>query len=44
MTFKTNVRKGREKLFALFVPIYGERALTKNVNLSTVETPVDIFL
>jgi len=44
MTYKTNVRQDREKLFASFVPIYGEESLTKNVNLSNLVGLLEILL
>jgi len=42
MTLKTNVEHRREKSIVSFVSIDGEKVLTKNVNLSNVEAPVEI--
>jgi hypothetical protein len=44
MNLNTNVKQGREKSAALFVPIYGEKVLTKNVKLSNVECSLDVYL
>jgi len=40
----TNVNQGREKGTAPIVPNYGEKMLTKNVNLSNVKYSPDIYL
>ncbi len=44
MIYTKKVRKGREKLFAPFVPIYAEKSLTKNVNFSNVLSLLEIVL
>jgi len=44
MTTNTNAKQGREKRAALFVSIYGEKVLTKNVKLSNVEYSLDVYL
>jgi hypothetical protein len=44
MTMQTNIKQGREKGAAPFVPVYGEKVLTKNVKLSNVKYSLDIYL
>ena len=44
MIINTNVKQGREKGAAPFVPIYGVKVLTKNVKLSNVEYSLDVYL
>ncbi len=43
MTGNTDVKKGREKETAPIVSYYGEKVLTKNVNLSNVEFSLDVY-